>query len=80
MTVRLQMGAFFVPSQAVRILFTGGQDTFSQVVRIRLTKENFLIMINVKYENDCDEEEYAQRRRQRGLQLLREVRVYLCGR
>lgn len=26
MTVRLQMGAFFVPSQAVRILFTGGQD------------------------------------------------------
>ena len=50
MTVRLQMGAFFVSSQAVRILFTGGQDTFSQVVRIRLTKENFLIMINVKYE------------------------------
>ena len=36
MTVRLQMGAFFVSSQAVRILFTGGQDTFSQVVRIRL--------------------------------------------
>ena len=50
MTVRLQMVAFFVSSQAVRILFTGGQDTFSQVVRIRLTKENFLIMINVKYE------------------------------
>jgi dihydrofolate reductase len=50
MTVRLQKGAFFVPSQAVRILFTGGQDTFSQAVRIRLTKENFLIMINVKYE------------------------------
>ena len=65
MTVRLQMGAFFVPSQTVRI---------------RLTKDNFLIMINGKYENDCDEEEYAQRRRQRGLQLLREVRVYLCGR
>ena len=35
MTVRLQKGAFFVPSQTVRI---------------RLTKENFLIMINVKYE------------------------------
>lgn len=50
MTVRLQKGAFFVSSQAVRILFTGGQDTFSQAVRIRLTKENFLIMINVKYE------------------------------
>ncbi len=26
MTVRLQKGAFFVPSQAARVLFTGGQD------------------------------------------------------
>lgn len=61
MTIRLCKGVFFVRLWAVRI---------------RLTKENFLIMINGKYENDCDEEEYAQRHRQRGLQLLREVRVF----